>query len=388
MNSEACIGTPNHDFYTFEGPEKKIEIDYFLSNHNSTLRNVSREDWVVLLSLINCTILSKISNDLCDAYVLSESSLFVFDSKVIIKTCGQISLLKCLELLIQYGNKVGATNRRIFFARRNFIFPDQQSYPHSSFDDEVSYLKQHFPTGDAYIFGPQECDHHYIFVHHNEEVPQLPASHTLEILMTDLNKDVMKQFYRTEDFVSSEDVTNKTKIRSLFGESALVDAHAFEPCGFSLNALDSGLYYTIHITPQPEFSYISFEANLLTDTYLDVVERVTALFKPDNFTVLVMSDRVPFEPEVFSNFYHRGSAQHNFDDHGDVLTWFSFRRCETSPAPTKKHIQISSSGKAKFSQKESSQKLPIILESGLSIPDNGLTNFENEQSTLISVESK
>lgn len=387
MNTETSIGAPIHDFYTFEGPEKKIEIDYFLSDNNSTLRNISREDWVVLLTLINCTILSKISNNLCDAYVLSESSLFVFDSKVIIKTCGQISLLKCLDLLILYGNKVGATNRRIFFARRNFIFPEQQSYPHSSFDDEVNYLKKHFPTGDAYIFGPQECDHHYIFVHHNENVPQAPASQTLEILMTELDKDVMKQFYRTEDFVSSEDVTNKTQIRSLFGESALVDAHAFEPCGFSLNALESNLYYTIHITPQPEFSYISFEANLTTNTYLDMVDKVTSLFKPNSFTVLVISDRVPFEPEVFKNYYHRGSAQHNFDDHGDVLTWFSYKKSGTAPAPSKKHIQISSSGKAKLLQKECSTTNFPILESGLSITENENT-FENEQSTLISVELK
>jgi len=346
VNTVACIGATNHenDFYTFEGPEKKIEIDYFLSN-NSSLRNISREDWVVLLSLINCTILSKISNNHCDAYVLSESSLFVFDSKVIIKTCGQISLLKCLELLLQYGLKVGATNRRICFARRNFIFPDQQSYPHSSFDEEVEYLKQHFPSGDAYIFGPQECDHHCLFVTHNETVPQISASQNLEILMTGLDLDVMKQFYRSEDFVSSRDVTHKTQIRSLFAESALVDDHAFEPCGFSLNALDTELYYTIHITPQPDFSYISFEANLPTPQYHETVERVIALFKPAAFTVLTISDRVPFEAEVFNNFFNRGSAQHNFDDHGDVLTWFSYQKNGTAPVPEKKHIQLSSSNK-------------------------------------------
>jgi len=343
MNKEACGTIPNHDdFYTFEGPEKKIEIDYFLSNNSTNLRNVSQEDWVVLLSLINCTILSKISNNLCDAYVLSESSLFVFDSKVIIKTCGQISLLKCLDLLLQYGLNVGATNRRICFARRNFIFPEQQSYPHSSFNEEVQYLKQHFPTGDAYIFGPQECDHHYMFVHHNEKVKQVPSSKNLEILMTGLDQEVMKQFYRSDDFVSSEDVTKKTQIRKLFSDSAIVDAHAFEPCGYSLNALDSDLYYTLHVTPQPEFSYISFETNLQTQEYHEIVQKVLTLFKPESFTVLVLSDRIPFEPEVFSNFFNRGSAQHNFDDHGDVLTWFSFRKCGTAPIG-KKHIQISSS---------------------------------------------
>jgi len=343
MNTESCIGSANHEFYTFEGPEKKIEIDYFLSNNKTTLRNVPREDWVVLLSLINCTILSKISNNLCDAYVLSESSLFVFDSKVIIKTCGQISLLKCLELLLKYGNNVGATNRRICFTRRNFIFPQKQIFPHSSFDEEVHYLKQHFPSGVAKIFGPRSCDHHYMFIHHNEEVPQAPASPFLEILMTGLCPEVMKQFYRTEDFVSSEDVTKKTKIQNFFKDSASVDAHAFEPCGFSLNAIDSDLYYTLHVTPQNEFSYISYEANIPTQQYQEIVDQVTALFKPESFTILSLSDRVPFDPEVFTkNFFIRGSAQHNFDDLGDVLSWFSFRKCGTAPV-AEKHIQLSSS---------------------------------------------
>jgi len=354
MNTEACIGTTNlHEFYTFEGPEKKIEIDYFLSNNKTTLRSVHREDWVVLLSLINCTILSKISNNVCDAYVLSESSLFVFDSKVIIKTCGQISLLKCLELLLKYGLNVGATNRRICFTRRNFIFPQKQIFPHSSFDEEVQYLKQHFPSGVAKIFGPRSCDHHYMFIHTNEEVQQVPASPVMEILMTGLCPEVMKQFYRTEDFVSSEDVTKKTNIQNFFQDTATVDAHAFEPCGFSLNALDSDLYYTLHITPQNEFSYISFEANIPTQDYQGVIEKVTSLFKPESFTVLALCDKVPFDPEALSKkFFIRGSAQHNFDDMGDVLSWFSFRKCGTAPV-SEKHVQLSSSSGNLFLQKES-----------------------------------
>jgi len=202
----------------FEGPEKKIEVDFALSPQiPEGLRKISQEDWEILLKEINCTILSKIQNQYCDAYILSESSLFVFPSKVMIKTCGQITLLKCMSLLLEYGKRVDAVESRVSFARRNLLFPEEQLAPHTSFAEEVSYLKQHFPTGNAYVFGPQSCDHHYMFVYHNTNV-KLPTKppHSIEVLMTGLDKNVMKQFCRDENFISVEELTARSRIQSLF----------------------------------------------------------------------------------------------------------------------------------------------------------------------------
>ena len=41
------------------------------------------------------------------------------------------------------------------------------------------------------------------------------------------------------------------------------------------DSVDSGLgeYVTIHITPEPEFSYVSFESNVPATSYLDIVHR-------------------------------------------------------------------------------------------------------------------
>lgn len=165
----------------FEGPEKKIDMVFFANPaFPKGLRSVPREKWVHMLSLINCSILSSVSNELCDAYLLSESSLFVFTHKVIIKTCGQITLLRCVEYLLQLGTEnCGASMAYINFSRRNFFYPDQQLQPHTSWEEEVSttiplfqivltiqcsFLKNHFPDGDALVFGPRSCDHHYVFV--------------------------------------------------------------------------------------------------------------------------------------------------------------------------------------------------------------------------------
>jgi len=316
------------DIPGFEGPEKKIEVDYIVSSQTPEgLRKIAVDDWKILLAEINCTILSHIENEFCDAYILSESSLFVFSSKVIIKTCGQITLLKCLPLLLEYGNRVNAVETRVSFSRRNLLFPGEQFSPHTSFDEEVLYLKQHFPTGDAYIFGSKNCDHHYMFVYHNEKValPSKPP-HSLEILMTGLDRKVMRQFYRDSDFVSVEELTERSKIQSLFNQTTKIDAHAFEPLGYSLNGLEGDCYATLHITPQPECSYVSFET---TDVDFksshDLVTKVINIFKPEAFTVLVISESAPFEVGAFSNFVPRGSAHHDFVGTGNFLSWYSYK---------------------------------------------------------------
>jgi len=321
----------------FEGPEKKIEVDFVLSPHlPEGLRKVSVDDWKILLAEINCSILSVIENEYCDAYILSESSLFVYSSKVIIKTCGQITLLKCLPYLLKYAQQVEAEESRVTFQRRNLLFPEEQFTPHTSFDEEVSYLKRHFIDGEAYIFGPHNCDHHYMFVYQNAKF-SLPSKspNNIEVLMTGLDRTVMKQFYRDKDFVSVEELTKRSKIQSLYKASTLIDAHAFDPLGYSLNTLKDGFYSTIHITPQPECSYVSFETNDFNpDDCHSLVKYVIDIFKPQSFTVLVNSDSAAFqapenENEQFSGFYFRGSARHNFVNTGNVLSWYSFREVGT-----------------------------------------------------------
>jgi len=317
------------DIPGFEGPEKKIEVDFILSPEvPQGLKKISEEDWKILLQEINCTILTKIENQFCDAYILSESSLFVFESKVIIKTCGQITLLKCLPILMEYGKRVNALETRVSFSRRNLLFPEEQLFPHTSFEEEVLYLKQHFPTGDAYVFGPRNCDRHYMFVYHNEKAA-LPskAPHSIEILMTGLDTTVMKQFCRDENFVSVEELIVRSKIQTLFKKTTRLDAHAFEPIGFSLNSLEGDRYSTLHITPQPACSYVSFETNDVDfSASHSLVSNVINIFKPETFTVLVLSDIVPFESEAFTDFTSRGFAFHDFVGTNNMLTWYSFRK--------------------------------------------------------------
>ena len=73
----------------FEGPEKTLEVVFRddRGSHNG-LRSLSRSQLDDLCNKAKCTILSQLSNAHMDAYVLSESSLFIFENRLIMKTCG------------------------------------------------------------------------------------------------------------------------------------------------------------------------------------------------------------------------------------------------------------------------------------------------------------
>jgi len=282
-------------------------------------------------------------NEYCDAYLLSESSLFVYPYKIVIKTCGKITLLHCLAHMTEMAALFNTSVSRVSFSRRNLFFPEDQLAPHNSFDDEVEYLKAHFPKGEAFVFGPRSCDHHYFFIYCNEAespfadvpLPVDPRAQTswafvnshqsLEILMTGMDRKVMRQFYMTNEFVSNEETTRTSGIRGLF--EGKVDAHQFEPLGYSLNGLDEQLYYTIHITPQPECSFVSFETNLVIKDYPALVKRVVDVFRPQCFTVLVIRDG-PAEEVGFpyEGYYARNHAHHNFSTSNNHLSFFSFRQ--------------------------------------------------------------
>ena len=63
---------------------------------------------------------------------------------------------------------------------------------------------------------------------------------------------------------------------------------------------------TIHITPEPEFSYVSFESNIPLASYLDVIQRVLDTFLPGKFILTIFANRVSF---YFVNFLNIISAK-------------------------------------------------------------------------------
>ena len=112
----------------FEGSEKRVEIDFNFtaSTPDAGLRALSRAQLDELMSLAACTIVSQRRNEFLDAYVLSESSLFVYPTKWVLKTCGTTKLLNAVPRLLEMASALGMESRRCMYSRASFLFPEQQ----------------------------------------------------------------------------------------------------------------------------------------------------------------------------------------------------------------------------------------------------------------------
>lgn len=71
------------------------------------LRRVPQSVWAEVCKDAKCSILHLESNPQFDAYLLSESSLFIFPERMIAKTCGQTMLLNLIPHLFTLAEAVG-----------------------------------------------------------------------------------------------------------------------------------------------------------------------------------------------------------------------------------------------------------------------------------------
>lgn len=352
-----------------------------------------------MLDMVNCKVLSVLESEPVDAYLLSESSMFVFPHKLILKTCGTTTLLLGLHRMLHIAAvhagfpfqnapsvddiKAAATPYRVFYSRKNFLFPDRQQGPHRSWKQEVKYLDDMFEGGSAYMVGKMNGDHWYLYITSPNQAltpPRTPdndlsetasltsgttaamgtehGDETLEILMTDLDPENAKQFYLDNaSAVATEKVAARARedavnsLGSLSGEDGMfemadadgnerpkldatesltteghalgtvvsencglndvypkslypdarVDAYLFGPCGFSANGVvpappsaekdkhNAAHYFTVHVTPEPDCSFASFETNVPGGqsgrSTAEIIEHVVGIFRPGRFSV-------------------------------------------------------------------------------------------------------
>ena len=218
------------------------------------LKVVPAEVWKDMLELVNCKVLSIVESEHVDAYLLSESSMFVFPHKLILKTCGTTTLLRGLPKILEIaalkagfphvavnakaGTYATAKPYRVFYSRKNFKFPERQRGPHRSWRDEVYSLDQLFLRGSAYMIGKMNGEHWYLYLTEPDTILTPPATptperretetkllelpiangsltahdnydddhdETLEILMTDLDEETANQFYLDNASAVAED---------------------------------------------------------------------------------------------------------------------------------------------------------------------------------------
>ncbi|EGG18745.1 S-adenosylmethionine decarboxylase [Cavenderia fasciculata] len=281
----------------FEGPEKKLDIRFCSkytgknSGPKSGLRSIGKEQWQSVLDSARCTIISSTSNQYLDSYVLSESSLFVYPRRVMIKTCGTTTLLHLIEKMTQLAKDTcGLEVEMLVFSRKNLNNPGKQIFPHCTFSDEVDYLNKIFNNaGHAYVMGPLNKDHWNCYIIDNRRSSTIRRTEqTFEVMMHDLDPQVMKQFFK-RDGVSAWDTTVSSGISNLLPGS-IIDDYQFDPCGYSMNGMLDKWYWTIHITPEDHCSYVSFDTNIALPSYHILLANILKVFRPGRFTAALYAE--------------------------------------------------------------------------------------------------
>ncbi|KAL0015208.1 hypothetical protein SO802_002277 [Lithocarpus litseifolius] len=290
----------------FEGYEKRLEVSFFepgifADPGGMGLRSLSKAQLDEILEPAECTIVASLSNDYVDSYVLSESSLFVYPYKVIIKTCGTTKLLLSIPAILKLADGLALSVKSVRYTRGSFIFPGAQSFPHRCFSEEVAVLDNYFGKlgldSKAYVMGsPDKAQKWHVYSASAEMVTQSGPVYTLEMCMTGLGRKRASVFYKTNE-TSAALMTDDSGIRKILPQSKICDFE-FDPCGYSMNAIEGDAISTIHVTPEDGFSYASFEAvgyDFEDVNLAQMIERVLACFEPTEFSVALHSDLVEME---------------------------------------------------------------------------------------------
>jgi len=156
-------------------------------------------------------------------------------------------------------------------------------------------------NGSAHVLGPVFTGGDHLFIYYapqhiqrstvNRPLRKQKRSRTtLEIQMSKLDTNAMSNFYRNEKFIDAKTTTRTTGLATIL-PNMITDEIMFEPCGYSVNAINSSdaSYFTVHVTPEPHCSFVSFETNaeLVLEKKLELIRNVSEIFKPGRFSIII-----------------------------------------------------------------------------------------------------
>jgi len=253
----------------YEGAEKKVEV--YVNDGMASLRSLGYDYWSGIVGQCNAHILSHISSEQVDAYILSESSLFVWDNHFMIITCGQTVLVNSVvQFIADHGSDVLES---VVFQREKEARANEQK---TTFSQDVSIL-QDFVSGADVRFGRCSESHTLAFSLNKEHVAS-DANKSVELQLCELSGKFADYFLSPQ--LDSVDIRELLRIDQFYADYQ-IDDNVFDPVGYSLNGVREDKYITVHITPQKEASYISFKTNRVDGSVAtDFQNHLIQLFNP------------------------------------------------------------------------------------------------------------
>tara|TARA_B100001179_G_scaffold96348_1_gene68537 strand:+ start:177 stop:1148 length:972 start_codon:yes stop_codon:yes gene_type:complete len=307
----------------FEGPEKKVELA--VRDGAVDLRSLGDEFWHSVVQASNAQVLSQLSNEHQTAYLLSESSLFVYADHLTMITCGRTRLVNAVARILE---RVPPDDIALLvYERKNEHFPDRQP---SSFYEDAQRLHGWF-GGRALRFG-DEHDHHVHVFYSEKPYRASVGDTTLEILMHGLSDEVAATFTgceRPEGSTIAEEIGLPK-----FLPDFEIDEHPFTPAGYSMNGIRGADYYTIHVTPESLGSYVSFETNVdFRDDFSKLVRRVVDVFQPRSFDVVAFTPAGSPTGELELDRHHCKDRVHTQAAGYEVAFWHAYLPMERPRPP-------------------------------------------------------
>lgn len=295
-----------------------------MTESTAALRTLGDEFWGRIVEACGAQVLSVLRNDECDAYLLSESSLFVYDRAFTMITCGRTQLATAVLQVIE---AIGVDHiALLMYERKNENFPGRQP---TSFYDDARRLAAVIP-GRAVRFG-DEHDHHVQMFCSNAPFDVDDKDTTLEILMHGLPEHTAQHFIGQS--AEGSTIAQACGLGPLL-EGFEIDEHPFTPAGYSMNALRGDDYVTVHVTPESIGSYVSFETNL--DFRADLpkwVSNVAAIFQPRSLDVIAFAPQGTLKAAVDPESYViKDQVQTTLNGY-DVTFWHCYRPHDGPRAP-------------------------------------------------------
>jgi len=243
----------------YEGSEKRLEITSTLN-----LLEFSHHFWQEMVSKAGAYIISQIESDSLKAFLLSESSLFVWKNRLLLITCGETHLV---QAALYFQNKITRNDiTSLLFQRHQANYPERQK---SNFQQDKRLLQTQL-QGDCQHWSESYCGDLFLFGNN-----QHPFA-TKNILMM---HDLSGRFFSAlqQGGLQEQEVAAQLQLSKHFHHFT-IDQHCFEPQGYSLNAISGQNYFTLHITPETQSSYLSFESNLPNNEIASFQHHLMTLF--------------------------------------------------------------------------------------------------------------
>ncbi|CRG99193.1 S-adenosylmethionine decarboxylase/ornithine decarboxylase, putative [Plasmodium relictum] len=365
----------------FEGIEKrvvmKLKKNFFCNEKIKSLLDISDEFWSEKLKLIGCTIISKIeedtnlsNNEKCRVYLLSESSLFIHDNVLFLKTCGRTKVLFFIPFLVDLLLYI-LKNKSILdknckhdetflenndlseitdFIKNNFEYTFfthmnyqnisenghyEQEYPHKTIEDEKKFFRFFF-SSMKFVNTPLPLDrNHYIFYARvNNTFPYASYKFCSELLLFDikkheerkkfhriyLNKDSMNIFHKKNENFKLYDENEKAEDYS----SDIFYVKSTEEEGYEDEYFNDEVDYcekSNNVINFSEESSINMEQNLIIDkkkyisnTYLKDQEKNEKSSEENN-----SEDTITIKKEDYYNFMHACEEDINIFSYPNII---------------------------------------------------------------------